>query len=135
MLPPLLLAGFLLAHGLIHTGFVSPRPPATAGGPPWPFALESSWAVTTLGLDPAVARLLGAALVVLVIGSFALAAIGSLGVLPAAVWPLATVVGALASIGLLVLFFHPWLVLGIAIDLALLWAVLVARWAPGWLAS
>jgi hypothetical protein len=31
---------------------------------------------------------------------------------------------------LLLLFFHPWLVLGIAIDLGLLWAVLVADWTP-----
>jgi hypothetical protein len=28
----------------------------------------------------------------------------------------------------LVLFFHPWLVLGMAIDLVLLWAVLVNGW-------
>jgi hypothetical protein len=41
---------------------------------------------------------------------------------------------AIASAGmlllLLLLFFHPWLTLGIVIDVALLWAVLVAGWRP-----
>jgi hypothetical protein len=31
---------------------------------------------------------------------------------------------------MLVLFFHPWLVAGVGIDLALLWAVVVADWTP-----
>ena len=30
------LAGLLLGHGLIHGAYLSPGPPATAGGPPWP---------------------------------------------------------------------------------------------------
>jgi hypothetical protein len=33
-------------------------------------------------------------------------------------------------LGLLILFFHPWLALGVAIDVVLLWAVLGARWTP-----
>jgi hypothetical protein len=38
--------------------------------------------------------------------------------------------GAIASLGVLILFFHPWLVVGLAIDVLVLWAVLVAGWAP-----
>ena len=30
----------------------------------------------------------------------------------------------------LVIFFHPWIVLGLAIDAALLWVTLVVGWAP-----
>ena len=41
MLARLLLAAFFLGHAVIHTGFVS-RPPATAGGPAWPFTLDRS---------------------------------------------------------------------------------------------
>jgi hypothetical protein len=37
---------------------------------------------------------------------------------------------AVASVVLLVLFFHPWLVLGVLIDLGLLWGVLVAGGMP-----
>ena len=135
MLMRLLLAAFLFGHAAIHTGFISPRPPTTAGGPPWPFAFDSSWAFNAVGVDPSVTRLLGSALVAAVLGGFALAALAALGVLPAAVWPPAAAVGAAYSVALLLLFFHPWLLLGVAIDVVLLWAVLVVRWAPDWLAS
>jgi hypothetical protein len=50
--------------------------------------------------------------------------------LPAGSWTTGVTIGALASLALLGLFFHPWLVLGIGIDLFLLWAVLVATWSP-----
>jgi hypothetical protein len=126
----LLVAAFLLAHGAIHAAFISPRPPATAGGPAWPFDLGHSWVLAPLGLDPAVGRLLGVALVALTLGGFALAALSALGIGPAGLWPAAVTIGAIASIALLALFFHPWLVLGVAIDLVLLWAVLVANWEP-----
>ena len=39
MLPRLVLAAFLLGHAAIHAGYLSPRPAATVGGPPWPFDL------------------------------------------------------------------------------------------------
>jgi hypothetical protein len=126
----LLFAAFLLAHGAIHAAFISPRPPATAGGPAWPFDLGHSWVLAPLGLDPGVGRLLGVALVALTLGGFALAALSALGIGPAGLWPTAVTIGAIASIALLALFFHPWLVLGVAIDLVLLWAVLVANWEP-----
>jgi len=130
MITTLALAGFLLAPPATHPGSLSPRPPATAGGPPWPFALERSWALGGLGVDGDVARMIGFALVAATLAGFALAAIVALGVLPAAAWPAAVALGAFSSMALLVLFFHPWLVLGLAIDLALLWAALVVGWDP-----
>jgi hypothetical protein len=119
----LAVAAFLLAHAGIHAGFVSSRPAATAGGPPWPFDLGRSWALSNLGIDPEVGRLVGVALVALTFAGFALAALTSVGIVPAAIGPAAIVVGAVASIGVLSLFFHRWLVVGLAIDLALLWGV------------
>jgi hypothetical protein len=130
MLLRLLVAALLLAHGAIHTGFLSPRPPATAGGPPWPFQIARSWALTPLGIQPETTRLLGIALVVATIGAFAVAALSTIGLMPADLWGPASAAGAVASLVALVLFFHPWLVLGVAIDLGLLWAVLVAGWSP-----
>ena len=126
----LLVAGFLLAHGAIHAGFISPRPPATAGGPPWPFELGRSWILSPLGVDPALLRVLGLALVAATLAGLALGALGALGILPASAWAPSAAVGAVASIALLLLFFHPWLVLGLLIDIVLLWAVLVAGWRP-----
>jgi hypothetical protein len=130
MLPRLVIAALLLAHGAIHASFLSPRPPAPAGGPPWPFELARSWVLTPLGIQPATIRLLGIALVVATIAAFALASLATIGWLPADLWGPVSAAAAIASLALLVLFFHPWLVLGLAIDLGLLWAVLVAGWTP-----
>jgi hypothetical protein len=130
VLTRLSLAAFLLAHAAIHVAFVSPRPPATAGGPAWPFELGRSWILGPLGIEPELGRTLGVALVAVTFVGFAMAALAAAGVAPAGLWSVAVTIGAIASIAVLAVFFHPWLVLGVGIDLALLWAALVANWAP-----
>jgi hypothetical protein len=40
------------------------------------------------------------------------------------------VAGAATSLVTLLLFFHPWLVLGVLIDVVLLWSVIGAGWTP-----
>jgi hypothetical protein len=135
MIPRLALAGFVLAHAAIHLGFVSPRPPDSGtGGPAWPFELGRSWILSPLGVDPGIVRMLGLALVVATVGGLALAALAALGVAPA-LWAPGVVVGTAASIAVLVLFFHPWLVLGLAIDAAFLWLALAQQWSPEALTS
>ena len=131
MVVRLAIAGFLLVHAAIHAGFVSPRPPATAGGPPWPFDVGRSWILRPLGIDAATSRALAIALIAVILGGFAVAGIAAIGIAPAGLWPVAVTIGGVASIAVLILFFHPWLLLGIAIDVVLLWAVNVANWAPG----
>lgn len=130
MVTRLLLAAFLIGHGAIHGGFISPRPPATAGGPAWPFELGRSWVLTPAGLESSQAHLVGASLVAVVTGAFLLAAIASLGLLPGGAWVASIAIGSIASLALLVLFFHPWLLLGVVIDLALLWLALYQNWSP-----
>jgi hypothetical protein len=125
---PLLLAAFLLAHGAIHASFLSPRPPVTASGPAWPFELSRSWLLTPLGVGAEQLRLLGIALTAVTVAAFAVAALAALGPL-AALWVPAVVLGSTASIALLVLFFHPWLSLGIVIDAVLVWAVAFGGWS------
>lgn len=134
MLVRLLVAGFLLAHAAIHAGFVSPRPPAKPGAPPWPFDLGRSWLLARLGVPGGAVRVLGLALVVATIGGYVLAALATLGILPAGAWGTTVAVGSIASLALLVVGFHPWLVVGIAIDVLLLWVILVAAWTPDLLA-
>jgi hypothetical protein len=123
----LLVALFLLGHGLIHASWLSPAP-ATAGGPQWPFAFADSWLVTHLGLDIGPVRVLGVALVLATIVLLGGAAFATLGWLPTSWWPAFVVGGSVLSLAVLVLFFHPWLVLGMAIDVVLLWAVLLNGW-------
>ena len=128
MVTKLAVAAFLIAHGMIHTGFVSPRPARTAGGPEWPFSLSTSWVLRPLGVPADLTRLLGVALVAATCGGFALAAVAALASLPEAIWVTSVLVGAVASAAVLLLFFHPWLIVGLAIDVALAWAVVAAHW-------
>lgn len=127
----LLIAAFLLAHATVHAAFLSPRPPLTAGGPAWPFELGRSWILGRLGIDPGLARILGVALIALTFAGFAVGALAALGPVPAGLFPPAIVIGSVASMAVLALFFQPWLALGVAIDLAVLWVVLVAHPAAG----
>ena len=129
MLMGLFLAGFLLAHGLIHVAFISPAPPATAGGPAWLFATDQSWLVRALEIRPEIVRILAMALVAVTVAGFALAAVAALGIAPG-LWPPAIAIGSIASVGILIAFFHPWLSLGLAIDATLLWATFIAGWVP-----
>jgi hypothetical protein len=129
-MPKVLFAVFLLAHAAIHFSYISPRPPVTAGGPTWPFELGRSWLLSPLGLSADMNRIVGIGLLALLVIGFGIAALATFGTVPMTLWPGAVVVGAVASIAMLVLFFHPWLVAGVGIDLALLWAALVADWTP-----
>ena len=129
-MPKILFAVFLLAHAAIHASYISPRPPATAGGPSWPFELGRSWLLSPLGLSADMTRLVGIGLLAIVVIGFGIAALAALGMVPMTLWQGAVVVGAVASTAMLVLFFHPWLVAGVWIDLVLLWAALVADWTP-----
>jgi hypothetical protein len=123
-----LLGALLVAHGFIHVSYLTPAPPRTAGGPEWPFELTRSWLVTGLSLDPGLVRGLGVALVATTVALLVGAGLATVGWLPAAWWTGLATAGALSSLA--TLFFHPWLVLGIAIDLAIAWAALVAAWQP-----
>lgn len=130
MIARLLVAAFLVAHAAIHAGFLSPRPAEVAGAPTWPFDLGRSWVLTPIGVQAEALRPVGMALFVVTLGGFALGAVATLGLLPATVWSAAVMVGAVASMALLVLFFQPWLVLGVVIDAVVLWTVLVIGWSP-----
>jgi hypothetical protein len=129
MLSRLVLGAFLLGHAVIHAGYLSPRP-VTGTGPAWPFDVTHSWLLTPLGAPADALRVLGVALFALILAAFAVAALAAVGVLPASVWAASTAVGAVTSLVMLGLFFHPWLVVGIAIDVVALWAVLALGWTP-----
>ena len=130
MLARLAIAGLLLAHAAIHIAFVAPAPAATADGPPWPFTTDDSWLFSRVGVGSTEARLVATALVAVTLAAFALAALVAVGLAPVSVWMPAVAIGAVASLGLLVAFFHPWLVVGVAIDIGLLAASLVGGWTP-----
>jgi hypothetical protein len=124
------IAALLLAHALVHVAYLAPRPAATPGGPAWPFNLDHSWLLGQLGAGPELTRWLGIALIAATIAGFAVAAIAAVGIGPGGLWSAALTLGAIASAAVLLIFFHPWLVLGLVIDSLALWAALVGHWAP-----
>jgi hypothetical protein len=126
----LLLTAFFVAHAAIHFGFVSPAPAPAAGAPPWPFDLTRSWLLTPLGMDGSLTRTLGVGLLLVLVLGYAAATLVMMGILPERLFAATIIVGAIASLLLLALFFHPWLVLGVVIDVALLYLVLRTSWAP-----
>ena len=128
-----LLAGLILAHGLIHLMFLAPAPPravpASAGGPAWPFDLRRSWLVGRVGAGTVTT--IGRVLVVAVVVCSALAALATVGVMvPSSLWAALVVVSAACSLALLGIGSSSTLLVGVAIDLALLWLALVSSWAP-----
>ena len=126
-----LLAGLLIAHGAVHILYLVPQPAATSGGVTWPFDVVRAWPVSSAGLDPGLARVVATALVAGVVIGFALAGLSTLGlILPAGWWPALVSVSAALSLLLLVLFFDPQLLAGIALDLVLLWLALLTTWRP-----
>ena len=126
-----LLAALLIGHGVVHGMFALPAPAATSGGLHWPFDMARSWAITDAGLDLNVVRAVGLALIVVVVGGFALAALSTVGVLvPPGWWQPTVAVSAVASAVVLVLFFEPQLVLGLGIDAVLLAVVATRGWVP-----
>jgi hypothetical protein len=129
-----LLAGLLLVHGAAHLMFVVPRPAPTAagaGGPDWPFDAADSWLSARAAMDPGVARAIARALTAVTVAALLLAALATVEVLvPAAWWSALVIVGATSSLLLLGLCFSPTLLLGVAIDVALLWLVIASAWNP-----
>jgi len=134
-LGPWLLALLLLAHGFVHLVFLFPQPePATvtAGALAYPFDMDRSWLIGGAGLEAGLVRTIGTVLMVVVFVLTALAALATVSLLvPVGWWAPLVVASALSSALLLTLFFSPLLMLGYAIDLALLWLVVGSVWSPG----
>lgn len=117
-----LIALFLVAHGLIHILFAPASPPKDAKG--WPFQINHSWLLAPLGLDR-FARPIGMGLVILTVLGFILTGLGLLGVpLLHESWETLALVSAALSFLLLVLFWNRSLVVGVAIDVVIVVAVL-----------
>ena len=121
----------LVGHALVHVAYLTPAPPHAEGAPEWPFAIERSWPVANLGVSLEVMRPVAYLLVAVVLVALVGAGLAIIDlVVPADWWPALVVTGAAASLLLLSLFFHPWLVIGVAIDVVLLYLVLVTGWDP-----
>lgn len=123
----ILIAIFLIAHGLIHFSltYVPTPKPGELRTPFWPSwwraDTDPAWLAVKSGLPNSIVRGLGSALWLITLAGFSLAGLGLLG-LPglSQVWGAAAALGAAVSLLLLGLYWHPWLVMAIVINLAVL---------------
>lgn len=82
-----------------------------------------------LGLDPGFVRLVGIILVALSTLGFVLSGMGTLGVPGLSeIWQAAAGFSAAVSLILLILFWHPWLVVGVLIDIGLVVLTCLNSW-------
>ena len=119
----LLLGGFFVAHGLVHAAVWAA--PTKEGG--MPFDPKHSWALSSLGVEQG-ARALAVSLALLATAAFV--AVG-IGVWAGQEWWRPLAIGSAAgSFALMVLYFHPWLSVGVLLDLGIFAALVWTAWPP-----
>jgi hypothetical protein len=117
---------FLAVHGLIHLGYLTPNT-----DPKYPFNLGNSWIITHIGLNEPSVRFIGHVLIAVTVIGFACAGLAATGIIiPQNWWLPITIVASITSLLVLLLFWHTWLILGVAIDVVLLVALLWLGWQP-----
>jgi hypothetical protein len=90
----------------------------------WRPEVDSQWLAVRLGLAPDAVHLMGSILWMLALAGFTLGGLGILGVpLLNSLWISVSVIAAAASLILLLFFWHPWLVMGVLINMGVLLAV------------
>ena len=127
----ILIALFLIAHGLVHAGLAAAPDPNAAEEKPGAFftSPERSWLLHQL--SSAVVRWIGIILVALATLGFVLAGLGVFGVPGLSeIWRALAVASAVFSLLLLILFWHLWLIVGVLIDIGILVALLWVDWPP-----
>jgi hypothetical protein len=132
----ILIALFLIAHGVVHA--ILAAVPVPAPGEPrtpffpswWRTAVDPLWPILRTGTDVASARRIGWGLWVVQLACFVLAGLGLMGFPGLAImWRGLAVFGASTSLMVLALYWHPRLVLGVVINLAIL-AGYILSWPP-----
>ena len=108
-----LLVGFLAVHGLLHLAVWLPHPEPDPAKPP-PFHPDHSAVLAAAHTPPAAVHALSMALAAAAAAAYLLAAAA---VVLGAGWAVpVTISAALVGLTLKGLYFHPWLLLGIALD-------------------
>jgi hypothetical protein len=119
----LLVAAFLIVHGLLHPG-VWTAPREQPGGAPAPFTPGHSWLLSSAGVS---ADLAAAAALALAWYTAVVYMVAGAGVLAGAGWwPTAALVAASSGLVLKAVWFDPWLGVGVLLDLSVVTAVAIS---------
>jgi hypothetical protein len=123
---------FLIVHALAHAGLATAPIPDDPNPTPGAFFtdVKRSWLFLKIRLDYAVVRWIGITLVALSIIGFIIAGLGVLGI-PGLynIWREIAGFSAGISLLLLILFWHPWLVVGVVVNIGL-WIMLFLNKVP-----
>lgn len=117
-----LVVAFLLAHGLLHPLMYAM--PVKANGPPPPFDVHRSWMLRAAHVATATAFSTSVWLAWVTGALFALGAVAL--AIGADVWTAAALGGAAVGLVLKIGWFHPWLTLGVVLDVGVMAAVTAA---------
>ena len=125
-----IVALFLILHGLVH-GILAlvPNPDSADAG----FAsfFSRSWLLTSLGLSTSAGKAIAIILAAIATIGFIATGLAILGILvPYDWWSVLAVASAAVSLLLLVIFWHPYLIVGILIDTLILVTVIFTDWSP-----
>ena len=119
-----LVVGFLLAHGLVHLAVWLPHPEPEPAKPP-PFVPDHSALLTAVRVPAPTRRRVSE---VLAVATAAVMVVAALGVALGQEWAIgAAVLGATLGLVLKLVFFDPWLLVGITLDLLVL-SLALADW-------
>jgi hypothetical protein len=122
---------FLIGHGIAHAGLATAPDPSESESAPGAFFTQKgrSRLFQYLDLEPILVQRIGIILAAISIGGFILSGMGILGVpILSMVWELITLVSSAASLFLLILFWHPWITLGVVIDVGLIILTVLNSW-------
>ena len=119
----LLISLVLIAHGSMQIGYVICGPVGIVDG-------ADPWLVSGLGVSPEAVQIAGLVLAGLTFVAYLVAALPAVGLLPSRLWAPLVAVASASSAVVLVIFFAPETLPGLAIDAFVLWAALARGWSP-----
>jgi len=128
---PVHLGIFLIAHAIAHAGLTSAPNPSDPESSPGDFFSHKSrsWLLQRTNLNSGAVQIIGRILVNVSIVGFILAGLGGLGVPGLSqIWHDLAGITAIISLVLLILFWHPWLVLGVVINFGLIVFTFLDTW-------
>lgn len=136
----ILFAIFLIAHGLMTMSLATVPVPAqgalrTPYFPAWWRAnVDDAWPAIRMGLNPSLVRTAGWLFWLVILVLFVAAGLGLLG-LPGlmGIWQMLALIAALISLILLAFYWHPWLVVGVLLNIGIAAAVYLG-WFTRWFA-
>jgi hypothetical protein len=127
----ILLGVFLILHGLVHGGLAAAPIPNDPNSKPGAFFTDAtrSWLLSRMGLNASAIRVAGVIMVMLPLLGFVAAGLGVFGISGLdSIWRMMAVTSAGFSLLLLVVFWHPWLVVGCLLNFGMLISLLWANW-------